>query len=173
MMVSDEQLSAALGATTNYFIKGGDYKSEMNGKVMVWQIYQNKENKLYNKMSTVKTIYWNDGAENKDKVLKSEFQKDATTILGYKCDKLVLKCTSGTQTYFFSSQLGLDASVFAKHKFGNWADYVAAAKAVPLKMVVETDEFTMESEATAVKPMKLPANTFELPDDAKTEKSPF
>ncbi len=45
----DEQLQEMMGNTQTYLIKGGDYKSSMNGKFMQWQLYQNQDNKLYRK----------------------------------------------------------------------------------------------------------------------------
>jgi hypothetical protein len=42
-----------------------------------------------------------------------------------------------------------------------------------LKSIIESAQFTMESVATEVKPMKLDTKTFELPTGTKTEKSPY
>ena len=58
-----------------------------------------QDNKIYNKMGTTETVYWNDASKNEDVVLKSELHKEVITILGYKCDELVLTCKSGTQKY--------------------------------------------------------------------------
>src|SRR5882672_9106198 len=91
------QLSAMMGTTQEYFIKGGNYKSLTNGTFFQWQLYINKDNKLYNKMSNSATILWNDGAVNPDEVIKAEINKGVIDILGHKCDELVLTCKSGVQ----------------------------------------------------------------------------
>jgi len=173
MLVSDDQITGMMGSQQKYFMKGAEYKSEMNGKMVQWQLYISKENKIYNKMSASETVYWNDASVNTDQVLKSELHKEVTTILGYKCDELVLTCKSGVQKYYFNSKLGIDAKLFVNHKFGNWYDYVQKANAVPLKMIVDTDQFSMESVATEIKPAKLDDKFFTLAPGTKTEKSPY
>jgi hypothetical protein len=59
-----------MGSSQNYIIKGGDYKSSANGTMFQWQLYINKDNKLYNKMSNSETILWNDAGAKPDEVLK-------------------------------------------------------------------------------------------------------
>ena len=172
-LVSDEQLTSMMGSKQYYFMKGADYKSLMNGKLVEWQLYLSKENKIYNKMSASETVYWNDASVNDDEVLKSEVHKEATTILGYKCDELVLTCKSGVQKYYFNSKLAIDAKMFVKHKFGNWYAFLEKANAVPLKMTVDNAQFSMESVATEIKPGKLEDKTFVLAAGTKTEKSPY
>jgi len=171
--VSDEQFTSMLGSKQEYFIKGGDYKSVTNGSFVQWQLYINKDNKLYNKMANSEALLWNDGAVNTDEVLKSELNKDATEILGYKCDELVLTCKSGVQKYYFNSKLSLDPTQFINHKYGNWYEFVSRTKSLPLKSIVDNSQFTLESIATEVEPMKLVKTLFELPENTKTLKSPY
>jgi len=173
VMASDEQITSMMGSKQTYFMKGAEYKTVMNGKLIEWQLYVSKDNKIYNKMSSSETVYWNDASKNDDVVLKSELHKEVTTILGYKCDELVLTCKSGTQKYYFNSKLAIDAKLFVNHKFGNWYDYVQKANAVPLKMVIDTEQFSMESVATEIKPGKLDDKVFTLAPGTKTEKSPY
>ena len=99
--------------------------------------------------------------------------RESLTVLGYLCDELILICKSGTQKYYFSSKLPLDPIDFEKHKFGNWYEYVSRAKAIPLKSIIETEQFTMESVASEVVPMKLESSDFALPAGAKLQKSPY
>ena len=171
--VSDKQLGSMVGTVQEYYIKGGDYKSVMNGNIVEWQLYVNRDNKLYNKMANSETLYWVDGDSKYDSVVSIKLNKNAVEILGYKCDELIVTCRTGSQRYYFSSKLKLDAKLFANHKYGNWCDYVKAANAVPLKMIIDSPQVTMESVATEVKPMKLEDTEFQLPADAKTEPSPF
>ncbi|MDB5281744.1 MAG: hypothetical protein JWO06_819 [Bacteroidota bacterium] len=170
---SDEQFTSMLGSKQEYYMKGGDYKSVMNGKLTQWQLYINKENKLYSKMSTSETVYWNDAAINDDSVLKVQVNKSAADILGYKCDEVVLTCKSGIQKYYFNTKLGIDTKLFVNHKYGNWYDYLKQSNAVPLKMVIDTKEVTIESVATEIKPMKLAATEFQLAAGTKTDKNPY
>ncbi len=171
--IPDQQWTAMLGSTQEYFIKAGDYKSITNGTFVQWQQYSNKDNKLYTKMSNSETLLWNDGSIQGDEVLKVEVNKNATEILGFKCDEIILTCKSGVQKYYFNNKLSVNAKLFANHKFGNWFDYLSNSNSLPLKSIIDTAQFTMESIATEVKPMKLEATLFELPAGVKTEKSPF
>ena len=171
--VPDEQLTAMMGNTLDYYIKDGNYKSTTNGTFLQWQLYINKDNKLYNKMSNSATILWNDGAVNADEVIKSELNKGVTTILGYQCDELILTCKSGVQKYYFNTDLIVNTSLFEKLKFGNWDVIMSKTNGLPLKMIIEGPQFSMESVATAITPMKLEDKMFELPADSKTEKSPY
>jgi len=171
--ITDQQWTSMMGSTQEYLIKGGDYKSIASGTLVQWQLYINKDNKLYNKMSNSETAFWNEASVQGDEVLKVEVNKGVTEILGYKCDEVVLTCKSGVQKYYFNSKLSVDTKLFINHKFGNWFDYLSKSNSLPLKSVIETAQFTMESIATEVKPMKLDTKTFELPALIKTEKSPY
>lgn len=171
--VKSEQFAAMMGSVQEYYIKNGNYKSITNGSLVQWQLYVNKDNKLYNKMGNTETLLWNDGSVNQDEVLKAEVNKGTTEILGYKCDELSLTCKSGTQKYYFSTELSVEPTLFINHKFGNWYDYVLRSKALPLKSIVENAQFILVSEATAVKAMKLEDVFFRLPPDSKTMKSPY
>lgn len=171
--LSDEKFSSMMGDAQMYYIKDGEYKSETNGSLMQWQLYINKDNKLYNKMSNSEALVWNDGATNSDEVLKAEVNKGAIEILGYKCDELILTCKSGMQKYYYTSKVPVDAKLYANHKFGNWYDFLSRSNALPLKMIIDTAQFTLESTATEVKPMKLEQSFFELPVGVKTIKSTY
>jgi hypothetical protein len=170
---TDDQFAKMMGDKLTYYIKGGDYRSELNGTMVPWQMYINKDNKLYTKMANSETIFWNDGAVNPDEVLSTEYHKAVTDILGYKCDELVLNCKSGVQKYYFSSKVPVDSKLFVNHQFGNWYAYISKANAIPLKSIIDNAQFYMESTATEVKPMKLDAGLFTLPAGADLKKSPY
>ncbi len=171
--VTNEQLTAMMGSTQEYYIKNGNYKSVANGSFFQSQNYINNENKLYTKMANSEAFLWNDGATNPDEVLKSELNKGVTEILGYKCDELILTCKSGIQKYYFNSKLSVEAKLFVNHKFGNWYDFVSKANALPLKSVIENVQFSLESIATNIKEMKLDNSFFALPTNSKSMKSPY
>jgi len=170
--VSGEQFTELMGSRQEYFIKGGSYKSVSNGTYFAWQIYINKDNKLYNKLGHSETVLWYDGGKADDAVLEVAHNKDVIEILGYSCDELILKSKNRITTYYFSSKLGVDVSLYSKHLFGNWYEYLKIAKALPLKTVSNTDQITLTSVATEIKPMKLDDKEFTLPSNAKIEKNP-
>jgi hypothetical protein len=171
--VTDEAFTEMMGTMMDYNQKDGNYHSKTNGSFLHWQLYLRKDNKLYTKIAASPAILWNDGAENPDSVLKSELKKDAADILGYKCDELILTCKSGVQKYYFNPKLSVDPSLYENLKFGNFSAYLAKAKALPLKMVIENAQFTMEAVATSVEEKKLDKNMFALPPDAQLQKNPY
>ena len=171
--IPDQQWTTMLGSTQEYFIKEGEYKSITNGTFVQWQQYSNKDNKLYTKMANTETLLWNDGSIQGDEVLKVEVNKKVTEILGYKCDEVILTCKSGVQKYYFNTKLSVKTKLFVNHKFGNWFDYLSKSNALPLKSIIDTAQFTLESTATEIKPTKLDAKMFELPAGVQTAKSPY
>ena len=171
--VTDQQFGAMMGSTMEYSIKGGNYKSVTNGTFFQWQVYINKDNKLYNKMASSASILYNDGAVNADEVIQSEINKGVFEILGHKCDELILTCKSGVQKYYFDRKLKVDAKLFENHKFGNWSEVISKSGSIPLKIVIDNAQFTIESVATEIKSMPLDDKIFELPADMKIEKSPY
>jgi len=118
--ISDAQFTEMMGAKQEYFIKGGNYKSVSNGTSFNWQLDINRDNKLYNKLVHSETILWDDGGKVKEPVLEVVHKKDVVEVLGYRCDELTLKSKNQTETYYFSSKLGVYASLYSKHLFGNW-----------------------------------------------------
>ena len=139
---------------------------------MVYQLYLNKDNRIYNKLNNSEVLLWDDAGRNADSVLDSKLTKGATEILGYKCDELILTCKSGVQKYYFSPALKADAKLFANHKYGNWNEYLSRTNALPLKMIIQNEKIDMESVATEVKAMKLEEAEFQLPANAITTENP-
>jgi hypothetical protein len=170
--VTNDQFTSMAGNTLNYYIKGGDYRCDCNGTFIIWQLYINKDNKLYNKFSNSDNILWDDATVQKDSILSMELNKGVTEILGYKCDELVLNCKSGVQKYYYSSKLPIDSKLFSRHLYQNWYAYLEKAHAVPLKMIIDNAQFTAVSIATSVTPKKLDASMFILPAGTTTAKDP-
>ncbi len=171
--IPNQQFNAMMGSTQEYIIKDGNYKSTMNGTFVQWQLYINKDNKLYNKIATTSSILWNDATISTDEVLKAEVNRNVTEVLGRPCDELILTCKSGVQKYYYSTDLKVNPKLFENHKFGNWNEIMARTNALPLRIVMETQQFGLECNAVEIQPMKLDSKLFELPVGSKLEKSPY
>jgi len=171
--VSDEQLTAMLGIESQYYIKGGNYKTICNGSFLQWQLYVNKDNKLYNKFAMSESLLWNDCSSDKDELVKTQIRRRVVTILGYECDEIILTGKNITQTHYFSSKLKIDAKAFAKSKLYSFNKYTELTHAIPLKSIVELEQLTLETEAVEVKAMNLDDKFFELPPGAETAPSPY
>jgi hypothetical protein len=171
--LTDAQLTRIMGDTQNWYIKNGEYKSDVNGIYIKWQLYANAENKLYTKLGNTDTVYYNDAAQGESEIRNIQLNKNVADILGYKCDELILTTKSGTQRYYFSSKLPINSKLFLNHKFGDWYAYLIKANAVPLKTIIDTPQFALESVATEITPMKLEQSFFTLPAGTKTSKNPI
>jgi hypothetical protein len=161
--VSNERMTNAMGDRAEYYVKGGDYKSVINGTIMQWQLYRHDANRIYNKMSKTNAILWIDAATNPDSVYTSYLVFNAETILGYACDELILECKSGEQRYYFSSRLGVDSRLFLHHRFGNYYAFVSKSHALPLKYVLSSAQCIVEGTAVSIKPGPLDPGIFSLP----------
>jgi hypothetical protein len=89
--LSDAQLTAMIGDTQNWYIKDGEYKSDLNGTYVQWQIYVNSENKLYSKFGNSDVVLYNDAALGESEITDIQINKGVIDILGYKCDELIWK----------------------------------------------------------------------------------
>lgn len=171
--LKDEQWSAMFGSTQEFYAKGNQYKYVTNGTLLLWQTYSATDKKVYTKMSNSPSVYWNDATVNTDTILKIELKKASAVVLGYTCDELILTCKSGVQKYYFNAKFVVDPKLYTAHTYGNFALLLTKTKSWPLKSVIETDQFTLTSTATEVKPMVVDINMFKLPAGAKLEKSPY
>ncbi|HZY79807.1 MAG TPA: hypothetical protein VFE50_09805 [Cyclobacteriaceae bacterium] len=139
------QYASMLGDYMDCYIKGGSYKSSGNGKYLQYQVYVKSENKIYSKMAPSDTLYWTDASVDVDPVTDISVSKKSEEVLGLMCDKIVMKTKSA---------------------------FAEGAKALPLRTVIETPQFTMTSIATEVKAENLKDSDFNLPNLPK-KKSPF
>jgi hypothetical protein len=169
--ISDEKLGSLIGVNQDYFIKGGHYKSISDGSTITMQIYDDKSNRVYNKTRGSDTIYWFDASTNTDSVISYKKEKNRQNILGIQCDVLIAKTKTGTTTYFYNDRYKVDAYRFSNHKYGNWAFFVLETGALPLKTIIESDQFKMESTVVEINPSKLKESFFEIDAGLPIKKS--
>jgi hypothetical protein len=170
--ITDEQFNAMMGSEMKFQVKDGNYRNTYNGALLQYQLYINKDNKVYNKFSNSEQLLWKDGSTPTDETLKSAITKNVTEVLGYTCDEVVLTTKAGEQKYYFNRALGMDAKLYTHHNLDNWFDYLSTSNAVPLKLHIETSHYTLEAVATEIKRTPLDNKIFELPVGVTTTKSP-
>jgi hypothetical protein len=168
---TDEQLEAMIGSKQEYLIKGGNYKSFLNGQSVTMQLYDYKTNRLYSRTPKSDTLYWFDASVNTDEVISYEIKNNAEQILGNNCDAIIMKTKTGTTTIFYTSRYKVDAKLYVNHNYGNWSFYTSKTGVLPLKTVMETNQFKMESTATEIKPLELGKEYFDIDSKAPIKKS--
>lgn len=160
--LSDSALTAIVGNEETYYIKGGFYESLTNGAGFSMQLYDHRNNRMYFKKSDVDTVYWLDAGKSTEQPLSYETREDAETVLGKRCDALVVQTETGTTVFYYSRRYPIDAVMFQKHLYGGWAFYVSKAGCLPLKTVIDNEKFHLESTATEVLPLELKAGFFDI-----------
>jgi hypothetical protein len=169
--LTDEQLGQMIGTKQEYLIKGGSYRSYLNGVSVTMQQYDSKTNRMYNKTPKSDTLYWFDASINTDGVESFEIRKNAEVIIGNQCDAIIMKTKTGTTTVFYSSRYKVDRKIFEKHNYGNWAFVTSKVGALPLKTVIETLQFKMTSIAIEIKKMELGDDYFKIAPQTPLKKS--
>jgi len=168
--VTSDQLNSLMGTKQWYAIKEGNYKSVFNGNFIKLQIYRNDENRNYNLTAKSDTLYYENYNVNKDKALSFEIKKNQDTIMGIPCDLIIVKAEKSTISFYFNSDYKINFELFKQHNYGNWYYIISKTKALPLKIVAETEQFIMTSIGTEITPMKLNDNVFEIQN--KDKKAP-
>lgn len=168
---TDEQLEAIIGSKQQYFIKGGNYKSFLNGQSVTMQLYDYRTNRIYNMTPKSDTLYWFDASTNTDEVVSFETKKNVEIILGNQCDAIIMKTKTSTTTIFYSSRYTIDSRIYKNHHYSNWSFYIEKTQSLPLKTIVEANTFRMESTAIEIKPMELGVGYFDIDSNTPIKKS--
>lgn len=165
--LKDAQLATMLGTTQDYYIKGADYKSVFNGSYIKMQLYKSKENRSYTLTAKSDSLYWEDYSKNKDVATKFEVEKGKETVMGVLCDVLIVYTPKSKTAYYYNSKYGVNPALVNQHAYGNWYYVISKTRALPLKTISESEQFTLISTAVNITPMKLEATLFEVPDKNK------
>ena len=169
--VTDEQMRTIIGARLEYFIREGCYKSLLNGRSLVMQLYNYKDNRLYNQKYGSDTLYWFDASKDTDELQRIETRQNAAVILGKKCDAIIFYTKAGVITTYYSSDYKLDVKAYSNHQFNNWNVYAEKTGALPLKTVIENNQFKMESTAVEITPLELDPGFFSIGQDIPVRQS--
>lgn len=165
--IKDEQLNSMMGTTQDYFIKGGNYKSVCNGTFVKSQLYRSAENISYSLNAKSNLFNSEDYSKNKDVATKYEIKKNVETVLGIPCDLLIVYTPKTKAYYYYNKKYGVDSELYNKHQFGNWYAILSKTKAVPLKVIYESEYFVMTSIVEKITPEVLDDKVFAKPDKDK------
>lgn len=153
-----DELGEKLGLEQHYFINGTDYVSfDHNNDLQ--QLYNSNDNKYYFLFrGEVKVVSADMEYPARPKITDSELKE---TILGHECRSFVFETPLHKTTYFYSDEVTIDPEVFSAHRFGNWATYLQSSKgALPLKIVIESEQHTQVLKATQIDAQDIAAAKF-------------
>ena len=163
MEVPSDQLAPKLGSKLKWYIKDGKYRKEYNGTTHSIEIYTNSnpvlevynpEAKHWNKIPTV---------FSEIEIQEVEVIEDSEVVLEKMCNEIVLTTSGGVCRLFYPKDMKLNANSFSGHMMGCWFEYLNLAGSMPLKMVMTSNEKTMEAKAISITPQSLKDDLFAKP----------
>ncbi len=145
-----------------YYMKGGNYKLEFGNLGFLWVMYISQDKKLYSS-SSPDTIEWRDATVNQHTLTKVELKKNDTTILGYKCNKLIFNYADQLDIYYFNSQFAVEPNLYIDHKIGDLYAFFERSKAIPLEEII-LNKFSMRVRtAISIEKKSVDDKVFKLP----------
>jgi hypothetical protein len=122
--------------------KQGNYYSSLNNNSKRYSIYNADSNKIYviqdlegESICTVTdaSIDLESTVTNK---LPSITKLDTiVTINGIECNIVRVKWDNENYDYYYNSELKVEASLFSKHRYDGWAEFLKISNALPVKIV--------------------------------------
>ena len=145
-----------------YYYKKDNYKNIIKGEGI--QVYNPKTNIIYNYKIGKDTVFNNILKANKsiDPIKEVIRSKDTKVILGYECEKIILKSKLAETTYYYSKSLKIPAKNFENHHYGNWYEYLKETNSLPLKIIIKNNILLLEMTAINVDRKELPSSDFKL-----------
>jgi hypothetical protein len=127
--------------------KQGDYYTLLNARQKSYSIYKATTNKIYSMSagadSELCTV--TDASVDLEFQLtgnKPVIQKLDTTVIvnGTACSIVRVKWKTGTYDYYYNStEFNVDPSLFSKHVYDGWAEFLKISKSLPIKIVKKTN----------------------------------
>src|SRR5262249_14832091 len=141
-----------------YFYRTGSYKWTFETSDLQIEYYDGQTGKTYDKLRDSDTIFAAPLSAN-DTLLKYEISKNATTISGYKCDRITVvvgrkddPMSFIVRNIYYSKDLPLNPQKFKAFKVYCTDKVFGLIRAVPLRIEIDTADwpFTMRFEAVKV-----------------------
>ncbi|MEQ8526093.1 hypothetical protein [Gracilimonas sp.] len=156
-----DRLAPELGYEQHYFINSKNYKAyDENGNFV--QSYNSETNKYYFLDPLTDQIMVINGSIKTSQNVKVTYLDDIEVIMGKKCKKLIVKTERQETIYYYSEEIRVNPEPFLNHHFGDWSYYMEASNgALPLKYVVENEQYTWISTAKEIEEMKLSYKDFD------------
>lgn len=161
--IPTDVLTNYMGDQHEYYYSKGNYKSIVNSFRGIVNLYLVDDEKLYYYPKTQDSISVIDLSHEKEKILKYEINKKVVKVLDRWCDELILFTDKSTIKYYFDGNLKIKSELFKNHIYSHWNLYTKLAESLPLKYVMEFEEFVVIGEATEIKEYEINDDFFALP----------
>jgi hypothetical protein len=172
--VTSSMLKQAMGSIEDFYIQSGNHLTQTNGTIMDWVVYRANEDKIYFKMKDEKEIHYKNSKLFDKKLYKIEFYNEDFDVLGYNCKKIIIHFSDKTKiTSYYAPELPIEPNLFENDKYDGLYLLLSNTKAISLKTIYESAEYTKTIIAAEIRIEKLPENTFELPSGLIIIKAPW
>lgn len=161
---NEASLKRDLGTKMTLTIKNGFSKEVTNSEYGNLNLYNPKENRLYfTDKFAPKTLYYYNG--NKEPNSKATYKviKNAETVLGHLCDKLIYKTKDYEIVYFYSHDLKSNPKYLKDFTYMNRNKKLEIMKSICLKQIMKTKNFTATLKAVKITPVKVSNEEFTKP----------
>lgn len=158
-----------IGDKSTFITKRGSYKQITNSSLNSFQLYDPNKNKLYlkNNRDSIEsdTLFFVDVSKMKNTNFEYEIIKNADTILGHICNKLIIKAHSNViqQDYYYSSDLKLNSKYFKNFTAFDKNKITDIMKSVFLKLDFHFNDFTLNMTAIDIQKIAISDTEFTLP----------
>lgn len=161
------KLRKEIGEKSTFMVKQGAIKQINESDQMTLQLFLPKENRLYYTNRTEPGILYFYRCDKMDNIdFKYEIVKNAATIEGYSCDKLIYTDKFVQIDYYFAPDLKMDPKYSKDYTFLNRNKITGIMKSVFLRQdfrMPGENDFTLITEAVKVEKMKIDDKEFDKP----------
>ena len=155
-----------MGKQSVFYYKTGKYKWVNENAYIMMELFNNKLMKSYLQFAQQDTILALNSNEENEKVIDYKILKNADTVLGHKCDVLVIKAGSNghewERRYSFDSSTTIDPESFSNYSFNSTKTIYSLLKALPLKIELIFKDRKVTYTATKVEKTAVKDSLFEF-----------
>lgn len=158
-----EQIQDFFGDEQVYIIKEDKYKSTMNGKLKMSQIYLGTDT-IFTTTAQTNELLWIDATKSNDEIISTEIIKNAEIVNGYNCDLLIITSKKGKFKYFYNSSFRINEQYYKNHVVGFWDICTDKTNSIMLKSILDTESERIEITAIDIQQKSVEELEFTLPN---------
>ncbi len=165
--VKVEDLENSGGKSTKTYYKDGYFLDICDSDFMNYQLFRHDDKSRYCKVKIESDTLSKISINAKEKLeFKYDLIKDSDTVLGYKCNKLIVyNNTRKTKTsYYYSDKISLNPIYYKDFLDLNKNKIVEIMKSYYLRMTYENEYFIADMTAINIEEKKLDDKIFSIPN---------
>ena len=149
---------------TTYF-KEGFYLHKANTERMHYLLWRSVDTMQYFKNLASQDTVWFDKTDSHPSFIDStRVEKNADTVAGYACDKLIVYRGNQVYTYFYNPDFKLDPKHYIEYTNSARYEVIKIMKSPTLRLTISGPSTFMDMNAINVDIRSLPDSIFEIPN---------